>query len=300
MNVLCPLLICHFYQVWYWYLYALFWDAILVRFYVNVFIPYFEMPFLSGFILMLLCLILRYHSFRCHSSQVLYWCLYALFWDAILVRFDIDVLMPFFEMPFLSGLIFMSLCPLLRCNSCQVWYWCLYALFWDAILVRFYIDVFMSCIEKPFLSICAPLFADLFLYSYETDFIQGLPKKNEKKLARSFHFTFRYIDDVFSLNNSRFGDFVDRIYPIELEIKDTTYTDRSASYIDLHLEFNSEGRLRTKLCHNRGGFNFPIVNFPFICSNIPAAPAYGVYISQLIRYSRACGSYQDFLDRGFC
>ena len=28
--------------------------------------------------------------------------------------------------------------------------------------------------------------------------------------------------------------------------------------------------------------NFPIVNLPFICSNIPAAPAYGVYISQLI------------------
>ena len=28
-----------------------------------------------------------------------------------------------------------------------------------------------------------------------------------------------------------------------------------------------------------------------------ALPASGVYISQLIRYSRACGSYQDFLDR---
>jgi len=41
-------------------------------------------------------------------------------------------------------------------------------------------------------------------------------------------------------------------------------------------------------------YNFPIVNFPFICSNIPAAPACGVYISQLIRYSRACGSYHDF------
>jgi len=41
------------------------------------------------------------------------------------------------------------------------------------------------------------------------------------------------------------------------------------------------------------------VNFLFICSNIPAAPTYGVYISQLIRYSTACGSYQDFLDRGF-
>ena len=46
---------------------------------------------------------------------------------------------------------------------------------------------------------------------------------------------------------------------------------------------------------------FPIflfVNFSFICSNIPATPAYGVYLSQLIRYLRACGSYQDILDRG--
>ena len=68
---------------------------------------------------------------------------------------------------------------------------------------------------------CSPLLADLFLYSYEADFIQGLLKKNEKKLARSFDFTVRYIDDVLLLSNSRFGDFVDRIYPIELELKDT-------------------------------------------------------------------------------
>ena len=76
----------------------------------------------------------------------------------------------------------------------------------------------------------------MFLYSYEADFIQGLLKKSEKKLARSFNFTFRYIDDVLSLNNSRFGEFVHRIYPIELEIKDNTDTDRSASYLDLLLE----------------------------------------------------------------
>jgi hypothetical protein len=75
------------------------------------------------------------------------------------------------------------------------------------------------------------LLADLFLYSYEADFIQGL--------ARSFDFTFRYVDDVLSLNNSRLGDFVDCIYPIELEIKDITDTDRSVSYLDLHLEKNT-------------------------------------------------------------
>jgi len=114
----------------------------------------------------------------------------------------------------------------------------------------------------------------------------------------NFNFTFRYIDNVLSLNNSRFGDFVDRIYSIELGIQDTTDTDRSASYLDLQLEIDSEGRLRTKLYDKRDDFNFPIVNFPFICSDIPAEPAYGVYISQMIRYSRACGSYRDFLYRG--
>jgi hypothetical protein len=67
------------------------------------------------------------------------------------------------------------------------------------------------------------LLVDLFLYSHEADFIQGLLKKNEKKLVRSFNFTFHYIDDVLSLNNSKIGDFFDLIYPIELEIKDTTY-----------------------------------------------------------------------------
>ena len=64
------------------------------------------------------------------------------------------------------------------------------------------------------------------------------------------------------------------------------------------LEIDNEGRLKTKLHDKRDDFSFPIVNFPFLSSNIPASPAHGVYISQLIRYSRACISYHDFLDRG--
>ena len=92
---------------------------------------------------------------------------------------------------------------------------------------------------------------------------------------------------------------VERIYPIELEIKETTDTVKSASYLDLHLEIDNEGQFKTKLYDKRDDFSFPIVNFLFLTSNIPAAHAYGVYISQLIRNSRACISYHDFLDRGF-
>jgi hypothetical protein len=48
-----------------------------------------------------------------------------------------------------------------------------------------------------------------------------------KKQVRSFNVTFRFIDNILSLSNLMFVDYVDRIYPIELEIiKDITDTDR--------------------------------------------------------------------------
>jgi hypothetical protein len=78
-------------------------------------------------------------------------------------------------------------------------------------------------------------------------------------------------------NNSKLGDFVDLIPPIVLEIKDTTDKAKSVLYLDMHIEIDSEGRLGTKFYWQKR--LFPIVNFPFICINIPAAPAYGVYIS---------------------
>jgi hypothetical protein len=80
----------------------------------------------------------------------------------------------------------------------------------DNIFVIFDRRVFQQTVGIPVGINSAPLLAVLFLYSYEADFIQELLKKNEKNLTQSFNFTFRYIDDVLSLNNSRFGDSFDR------------------------------------------------------------------------------------------
>ena len=115
--------------------------------------------------------------------------------------------------------------------------------------------------------------------------------------ARAFNFTYRYIDDVLSINNSRFAEFLPLIYPPELEVKETTDTASSASFLDLYLEFDDSGQLSTKIYDKWDDFNFKIINFPNMCSNIPASPAYGVYISQLIRYARASSNYSDFLKR---
>jgi hypothetical protein len=54
---------------------------------------------------------------------------------------------------------------------------------------------------------------------------------------------------------------------------------------------------KSQIYDKRNDFTFPIVNVPFISSNIPASPAYGAYISQIIRYARPCAQYSDFLDK---
>ena len=167
----------------------------------------------------------------------------------------------------------------------------------DNIFVEFGGKIFQQTIGIPMGTNCAPLLADLFLFTYEAEFIEELIKSGQKDLAKSFSYTFRYIDDVLSLNNKKFIDNVHRIYPPELEIKDTTDSSTSASYLDLFLQRNQHGQLTTKLYDKRDDFNFPIVNFPYMDSNIPASPTYGIYMSQLIRYSRACSHYHDFRTR---
>ena len=94
-----------------------------------------------------------------------------------------------------------------------------------------------------------------------------------------------FIDDVLSLDNTKFSEYVELIYPCELEIKETTETATSASYLDYYL-YSDNGKLATRLYDKRDDFNFPIVNFPFLSNNIPSVPAYDVYVSQLIRYAR--------------
>ena len=115
---------------------------------------------------------------------------------------------------------------------------------------------------------CAPLLADLFLYSYEAEFVQSRLKAGKKHLAQQFIFTYRYIYGVLFLKNTK----------RELEIKATMETTAFFSYLGCYLYIDN-GKLTTRLYYNRDNFNFPIVNFPFLSSNILSSPAYGVYVS---------------------
>ena len=84
---------------------------------------------------------------------------------------------------------------------------------------------------------------------------------NYKSKARALNFTYRYIDDVLSIYDSRFAEFLPLIYPPEPEVKETTDTASSASFLDLYLEFDDSGQLSTKMYDKRDDFNFKIKNF---------------------------------------
>ena len=84
------------------------------------------------------------------------------------------------------------------------------------------------------------------------------------------------------------------IYPKELTISETTESTSVAFYLNLPFTRDKSDNITTKLYDKRDAFRFHIVNFPFISSNIPSAPAYGVHASQLIRYARCCSNYSDF------
>ena len=81
-----------------------------------------------------------------------------------------------------------------------------------------------------------------------------------------------------------FLDYLKEIYPSQLTVEKANKSDHLADYLDLTFIIDSGGKLSTRLYDKRDDFDFHTVNFPYLSSNIPSGPSYGVYISQLITY----------------
>ena len=129
----------------------------------------------------------------------------------------------------------------------------------DNIYVRFDGQLFQQMVGNPTGTNCAPLLADLFLYSYENEFLDKLIKEGKRKLARNFNLSYHYIDDLISFNNTRFKEFISDIYPKELAISETTKSTSIASYLDLLFIRDKSNNLMTKLHDKRDAFGFHIL-----------------------------------------
>ena len=166
----------------------------------------------------------------------------------------------------------------------------------DNIYVSIGNKVYRQCIEIPMGMDCAPLVANVFLFYYEYKYMRNLIRS--LMLAKRFSNKMRYIDDLLTLTNASFHSAIDDIYPVELKLKKTSESSTALSYLDIQIAIVS-GKYSTAVYDKRDNFDFKIVNFPHLSSNIPSGPAYGVYISQLVCIGRICSDYSDFALRHY-
>ena len=163
----------------------------------------------------------------------------------------------------------------------------------DNIFVRFGDSIYRQIIGIPMGTNCAPLIADLFLFCYEKEFMLSLQANKQTDIINAFNETSRYLDDIFNMDNPYFENMISSIYPKELVLNKANKSDTSASFLDLDLSI-CNGVISTKIYDKRDDFNFQIVNYPHLDGDVPRSTSYGVYISQLSRFARACSAVEDF------
>jgi len=76
----------------------------------------------------------------------------------------------------------------------------------------------------------APLVADLFLFCYESEFMKNLSKSKDLNLIEIFNTSFRYLDDLCSLDNSFFHTYIENIYPKKLILLQSNKSDDKATF----------------------------------------------------------------------
>jgi hypothetical protein len=166
----------------------------------------------------------------------------------------------------------------------------------ENIFVRYGNTIYRQIVGIPMGTNCAPLVADLFLYCYERDFMKKLQPDTQADIINAFNRTSRYLDDILNLDNPYFETLRFSIYPKELTLNKANSSAKSASFLDLNLSIDND-IISSKIYDKRDDYDFKIVNYPFLDGDVPRSTSYGVYISQLIRFARACTSLENFNKR---
>ena len=139
-----------------------------------------------------------------------------------------------------------------------------------------------------------PFMANAHLHYYEFAF-QEKYRKTNYGIARSLNHTFRYIDDVTPINDSgNFQKHMNEIYPADLILTKENIGTQSATVLDLGIEIH-DGKFDITVYDKTNNFNFKVVKYPSLRSNIPDHLLYNVFYSQMIRFFNICNDRSSFL-----
>jgi hypothetical protein len=146
---------------------------------------------------------------------------------------------------------------------------------------------------------CAPSAANLYLYGYESAFIDRLVL-TDLEAAAGFHMTFRLIDDVLSVDNPVFREHVrvpaedGGLYPQALSLNETSIKACKVSFLGMMIVLSGR-KLHIDVFDKRREFRFAVIRYPNLASLIPTGIIYGVFLGQLHRYYRICTEAHRFL-----
>ena len=122
--------------------------------------------------------------------------------------------------------------------------------------------------------------------------MSDLYKSKRHDLIHMFNDTSRYLDDIFTIDNTEFEKYIPYIYPAELQLNNANTSVKETSFFDLNIKVIGSD-IHTSVYDKRDDFGFPIVNFPWLSGDVLRLPSYGIYISQLVRFARCCTSVFD-------
>jgi hypothetical protein len=137
-----------------------------------------------------------------------------------------------------------------------------------------------------------PFAANLSLYFFEHKHQAKLLKENYSA-AKQNNNNSRFIDDINTLNNRVFEEQIQSIYPPEIVCNRENLTDTKGHFLEIDISITSTGKFQTKIFDKRDEFNFDIVKYPSINSNIPDRTVYSVFVSQTLRFLRVCSEFND-------
>ena len=166
----------------------------------------------------------------------------------------------------------------------------------DNIFLRFGSKLYRQIVGILMGTNFAPLVADLFLFSYNRNFMLSLSDNNQTDIIEAFNSISIYLDDLLNIQNPYFKQMVGQIYPIELKLNKANSSNTEAPFFDLILCITN-GRVSFTIYDKRVSFNFETVNFPFLDGDVPRSSSNGVYISQLIRFATVCSNIDYFNNR---
>ena len=156
-------------------------------------------------------------------------------------------------------------------------------------------DLFKQVIGIPMGSDPAPFFANLFLYYYESKWLQSL-KTDDYQMARRFGNVFRYIDDLLAINdNGEFERNYKNIYPPELALKKENVNNDSASFLDFQLSIVNRN-ISTQLFDKRNSYTFKIVRLPYKSSTLPSKMFFSTISAEVLRIGRATSNLPTFIE----